>query len=82
VLTARKHPQQAYRSCLGVLKLAERYTPARLEAACERALRAGIHSYKGVRNILDAQLDRLELEEPAAAPLDGHANIRGEAYYH
>ncbi|MFQ5409776.1 MAG: IS21 family transposase [Anaerolineales bacterium] len=82
VLAARKHPQQAYRTCLGILGLGKRYTDERLEAACRRALAAGIHSYKGVRNILDAQLDRRQPDEPAAVPLSSHANIRGEAYYH
>ncbi|HSG17295.1 MAG TPA: IS21 family transposase [Anaerolineae bacterium] len=81
VLDARRHPQQAYRSCLGILGLAKRYTDTRLEAACHRALLAGIRSYKGVRNILDNKLDQLELEQPPAAPLPTHANVRGESYY-
>jgi len=81
VLDARRHPQQAYRSCLGILGLAKRYTNDRLEAACRRALPAGIHSYKGIRNILDNKLDQLELDQPPAAPLPAHANIRGETYY-
>jgi hypothetical protein len=45
VLDARQHPQQAYRSCLGILGLAKRYSNARLEAACRRALPAGIRFY-------------------------------------
>jgi transposase len=81
VLDARRHPQQAYRSCLGILGLAKRYTNDRLEAACRRALPAGIRSYKGIRNILDNKLDQLELDQPPAAPLPAHANIRGETYY-
>jgi len=81
ILDARRHPQQAYRSCLGILGLAKRYTDARLEAACQRALLAGIRSYKGVRNILDNKLDQLELEQSPATPLPTHANVRGENYY-
>jgi transposase len=81
VLDARRHPQQAYRSCLGILGLAKRYTDERLEAACHRALLAGIRSYKGVRNILENKLDQLDLEQPPAAPLPTHANVRGESYY-
>ena len=81
VLDARQHPQQAYRSCLGILGLAKRYTNGRLEAACRRALPAGIHSYKGIRNILENKLDQLELDPPPAASLPAHANIRGETYY-
>jgi len=64
LLESRQHPQQAYRSCLGVLRLGSRYGEERLEAARRRALPAGIHSYKGVKNIpdttiADAILDRL-----------------------
>ena len=81
VLDARRHPQQSYRSCLGILNLGKRYTNARLEAACRRALPAGIRSYKGIRNILENKLDQLERDQPPAAPLPSHANIRGETYY-
>jgi transposase len=81
VLESRRHPQQAYRSCLGILGLGKRYTNARLEAACRRALPAGIRSYKGIRNILENKLDQVEREPPPATPLSAHANIRGEGYY-
>ena len=82
VLHTRKHPQQSYRTCLGILGLGKRYTDERLEAACQRAMVAGIRTYKGVRNILDAKLDQVALEEPAAVTLSDHANVRGETYYH
>ena len=81
VLDARRHPQQAYRSCLGILGLGKRYSNARLEAACHRAFPARIRSYKGIRNILENKLDQLEVDHPPAAPLPAHANIRGETYY-
>jgi len=81
VLVSRKHPQQSYRSCLGILRLANRYTEERLEAACRRALPAGIRSYKGVRNILDAKLDQVKPDEPTSVLLTTHANVRGESYY-
>jgi transposase len=81
VLDARRHPQQAYRSSLGILGLGKRYTNDRLEAACRRALPAGIRSYKGIRNILENKLDQLVLDQAPAAPLPAHANIRGETYY-
>lgn len=88
VLASRKHPQQAYRSCLGILGFARRYTQARLpglvrarvEAACARALPAGIRSYKGIKNILDTGLDQVPLEEPAQAAASTHVNIRGPSY--
>jgi transposase len=82
LLDSRQHPEQAYRSCLGLLRLGSRFGEERLEAACRRALDAGIHSYKGVKNILDAKLDQLEPEEPPALVPPTHENVRGQAYYH
>lgn len=81
-LTSRRHPQQAYRSCLGILGLTKGYGKERLEAACTRAHSAGICSYKGVKNILDAHLEQLTLEGTDPVALDAHANIRGSSYYH
>jgi len=82
LLGSRNHPQQAYRSCLGLLRLAKRYGEQRLEAACRRALPAGIHSYQGVKNILEAKLDQVEPEEPSTVVPTVHENIRGQSYYH
>jgi len=82
LLDSREHPQQAYRSCLGLLRLGSRYGEERLEAACRRALPAGIHSYKGVKNILDAKLDQAEVDEPSTIVPDSHEHIRGQNYYH
>jgi transposase len=79
----RPHPEQGYRSCLGILRLEKRYGPARLEAACARALAAGARSYKHVATILKHGLDRLELappDSPPRAPI-AHANVRGPDYY-
>jgi transposase len=81
ILDSRKHPQQAYRSCLGLLRLAKRYGEERLEAACRRALPAGIRSYKGVKNILSANLDQVEPEEPSVVVPESHENVRGQSYY-
>ena len=81
VLDSRQHPEQAYRTCLGILGLAKRYPKPRLEAACQRANAAGIHSYKGVHNILKHKLDQVNLEPTPATPLPPHENIRGQTYY-
>jgi transposase len=81
-LDARGHPEQAYRTCLGILGLAKRYSPARLEAACRRANAAHICSYRGVNNILKNQLDQQPLEPQADQSLPPHENIRGKNYYH
>ena len=83
VLSARKHPQQAYRSCLSVLRLGKTYGNDRLEAACQRALTLGSHSYKSIESILRHGLDRQPLAEQTEAALpDDHDNIRGPSYYH
>lgn len=82
VLNARQHPEQAYRTCLGLLNLPKRFPAARVEAACLRANAAGVASYKSVHNILIYQLDRLPPEENSPAPLPAHENIRGQTYYH
>jgi transposase len=81
LLESRRHPEQAYRSCLGILRLGERHGEERLEAACHRALAANIHSYKGIKNILDAKLDQVELNPPLTVVPDSHENIRGQEYY-
>jgi transposase len=81
LLDSPKHPQQAYRSCLGLLRLAKRYGDDRLEAACRRAFPAGISSYKGVKNILAAKLDQVQPEAPPAVVPESHENVRGESYY-
>jgi hypothetical protein len=61
--------------------LAERYSPQRLEAACQRANAVGIRSYKGVHNILKNKLDQRRMEPVSDTPLPPHENIRGENYY-
>ncbi len=83
VLSARKHPQQAYRSCLGILRLGKAYGSERLEAACRRALTLGSHSYKSIESILKHRLDERPLTQQAETPLpEDHDNIRGPSYYY
>lgn len=83
-LAQRTHVEQSYRACLGLLNLAKTYTPARLEAACERALHSGIHRFAGIRNILAKGLDSQPLPSPQRDRLGEleHHNIRGSGYYH
>jgi transposase len=83
VLTSRKHPQQAYRSCLGILRLGKAYGDVRLEAACRRALILGSHSHKSIESILKHRLDDKPLAEQQELALpEDHDNIRGPSYYH
>jgi transposase len=83
ILESRPHPEQGYRSCLGILRLAKRDGAPRLEAACARAVAAGARSYRHVDSILKHGLDRLplEAESPSACPPRPHSNVRGAAYY-
>ncbi len=83
ILTARRHPQQGFRSCLGILRLGKSYTDARLEAACARALHIGAHSYKSIESILKHKLDKQPLpESEPASPAIAHDNLRGRDYFH
>ena len=83
VLGSRKHPQQAYRSCLGILRLGKAYGDERLEAACRRALILGSCRYKSIESILKNRQDEQPLQEQQELPLpESHDNLRGPAYYH
>jgi transposase len=83
ILERRAHPQQGFRSALGLLRLGKGFGEERLEAACRRALRIGACSYKSIESILRQGLDRQALPEPAQPPLSiAHENIRGADYYH
>jgi len=86
ILEERRHPEHGLRTCRGLRSLTKRYTPDRLEAACERALVAGARSYLNVESILKHGLDKQPLQLPVQSdeeppPLD-HENIRGPDYYH
>ncbi|MBA5872119.1 MAG: hypothetical protein GDA68_19290 [Nitrospira sp. CR2.1] len=83
LLTRRRHPEQGYRSCLGVLRLEREYGPARLEAACHRAQAIDAVAYKSVQSILKTGLDQQPLPEPVptvSLPL-AHDHLRGTTYY-
>jgi transposase len=81
ILDRYPHPEMGYRSCLGLLRLGEKYSPKRLESACERALITGAASYKSVKSILVHSLDSQPLAEPESGRGAGHDNIRGAGYY-
>ena len=83
ILNSRAHPQQGFRSCLGILRLAKSYGDGRLDAACRRAAAIGGTSYRSVESILKHNLDQKPLPDqpPADDPIE-HTNIRGARYYH
>lgn len=84
ILASRPHPEQGYRSCMGIIRLAKTYGHSRLEAACRRACHFRAFSYKSIESILKNNLDREPLPD-TAKERDGkvhtHANIRGATYY-
>ena len=83
IMAARPHPEQGFRSALGIIRLADRYGPERVEAACTRALHLRSHSYRSVESILKHALDRQPLPGPPAPRiLPAHTNVRGAHYYH
>jgi len=77
----RPHPEQGYRSAMGVLSLARRYERERVEASCERALIINAVSYSSVAAILKSGLDRIRPATEPARPTPAHTNIRGRGYY-
>ena len=83
ILSTRPYPEQGYRACLGIINLTRDYEPARVEAAAERALRYRACSYRSMKAILSAGLDRqTESGEQQSLPgLLPHQNIRGQEYY-
>jgi transposase len=83
IIQSRTYPEQAYRSCLGILRLENHYSKERLEKASGRALKFGSHSFQSLRKILSAGLDRLEEKTHGSeAAVADHENIRGSHYYH
>ncbi|MTH94850.1 IS21 family transposase [Roseibium sp. RKSG952] len=82
VMRRRKHPEQGFRTCLGVIRLADTFGPDRLEAACERALEINVYSYTSLQSILKNGLDRAAREQATDAPAIHHPNIRGPGYFH
>jgi len=87
LLENKPHPEQGYRSCLGLLQLAKKYGQERLEKACHRAWHLGTKTRRSVHSILMHSLEEQPLPEFMAHPSDhglptGHENLRGADYYH
>jgi transposase len=81
IMQRRRHPEQGFRSCLGVMRL-RKYGDERLERACARALKHRVYSYKSVAAILSNNLDRTEEKDDRQGVLPLHENVRGGDYYH
>ena len=82
ILEHRPHPEQGFRACLGIVRLAKPFGRERVEAACLRALQIEARTYGSVKSILDNNLDGASRSGPRTAPAILHPNIRGPRYYH
>ncbi|MNL27694.1 hypothetical protein D3C87_1492990 [compost metagenome] len=82
ILERKQHPEQAYRSCVGILSFAKKAGEQRLISACQRALSYGIYNYKTIQTILEKNMDQYEDSLFAdELPMPHHDNIRGKDYY-
>jgi hypothetical protein len=81
ILEDKPHPEMGYRGCLGIIRLAKKYSAERTEAAALRALLTGACRYKSIESILKNSLDKQPLERPPDIIAAGHDNIRGASYF-
>ena len=86
ILDEKPHPEQAYRSCQGLLKLGKIYGEKRLEQACAYGVHQGAYSKKSILSILEHKLDQLAVAADSSLGVHLstalHENIRGSQYYH
>jgi transposase len=82
ILNEKPHPEMGYRSCLGIIRLAQQYSAQRVEAAAERALLSQACRYQSVKSILKNSLDAVPLSPPRpGSPPRTHDNVRGAEYF-
>lgn len=82
IMSSRRHQQQGFRACMGIMRLGRQYSNDRLEKACERAINIKSFTYKSVESILKQGLDKLpDYEKNGDVKSIEHTNIRGKNYY-
>jgi transposase len=84
IMNDKPHPEMGYRGCLGIIRLAQKYSAQRVEAAAELALHTGACRYKSIESILKNSLDRQPLppsSSPPSSVASPHDNIRGAEYF-
>jgi transposase len=81
ILSRKAYAEHGFRSCMGVISLAKRYSKERLEAACERAVAINGATYKSIKSILENNLDQQLLSKQMNPPPVIHKNLRGKIYY-
>ena len=86
-ISDKPHPEMGFRGCLGIIRLANRYSSTRVEAACERALLTGACRYTSVESILKKGLDQTPVHssrstsQSTTSSTPAHDNIRGPGYF-
>jgi len=81
VLNSKEHPEQGFKVCLGIIHLNKKYGNERLDKACSRAIYLKYFSLKGIKNILENNMENVIEEDLFANNLPIHENIRGNQYY-
>ena len=83
ILQDKPHPEMGYRSCLGIIRLAATFSPTRMEAAADLALRTGACRYQSIKSILQNGLDQQPKANPTSPPTTPtqHDNLRGSQYF-
>ena len=81
LLDKKQHPEQGYKSCMGVLSFAKKAGEQRLISACQRALEYQLYNYKIIENILNKGLDKIDEPQEKETDMPSHSNIRGKDYY-
>jgi hypothetical protein len=81
ILESKAYPEQAYRSCVGILSQAKKVGEKRLIKAVARATHFQSYSYKTIKNILEGKLDQLDEIQDLQPKLPFHENIRGKDQY-
>ena len=81
ILDRKQHPEQAYKSCVGILSFGKKVGNDRLIKACQRALDFGVYNYKTIQDILDRGLDKEPEQDKEQLQMPLHDNIRGGKYY-
>jgi len=81
ILNGKQHPEQAYKSCIGILSFSRKVGNDRLIRACQRALSYGLYNYKTIQNILEKGMDKYQDDESEQLQMPLHENIRGKKYY-
>ena len=82
MLASPPHPEQGFRTCLGILRSYRGLDPVRVEAVSARAVELGVLTCKGVASLLARKHDSAAAKDSRSATLFDHANLRGPSYYH